>query len=1011
MLLQFDPDQSEPESTEAGSDEEMGPVDEEATTVFFGRNIFKIELIGLEYLTLPSPMFRTGFQPTNQLLITKLKRLEVDLSPNRRCDWALRLVCKELADRASLLELRINAHGSAIWGVKVDEEMDEMFEILTIVRGVGSVVFNDPTMSTSTSRKEGFWVHTMRSASTPSASTAEQLRARPTPKIALSTPTPEGQMDNMETTAFYQSTPAPYEIDIRTFRTPNRHTPSSRDQDEQNATHSSTGTSAVHHEEVAFTRPDHVVIVRIIKSRDSPHLMLRTKPTSTSKRKSSSLFLYRGPSTALIASLCNPVHPAKPHVTTQQATMVRTRQSASNVDNSTSAARPSRATIASVPDTEQSVQENALTLIPITHPSDPQKAGARGSYKIPIEMGFRDVLRWGSRRSATEKSDRERGEVSGRLHRQFGERVDIYEEAKDEEGKTVEEKMADGGAGVVDEIHPRIKIEVTEEVHDTDDGLESHITVKEEVAIQPMTKNESTGSISDMGDGPDSPPTVKTKMPDVKNNKRRKMPARDRVTTLRDAIRALDKSDDDSEPDKGNVQRRHILWSNHNTDRELQDYDKDIKRQKRYDSDDSKMELQTKQSLLTDSSASSDDESLTDNEIPNSRGSRTPLLTTPGQSGRKTTSSTREITWLDPLDRMKMLEQRRRKAVQAPKKPKEFRPMSETTKIAHWPESMMSIGPTDHPSRGITSEMAIKMVQERERTNEEACMLEYSAILLARLFSPDTIANLLRGCHRYSILVHDEWSNPAQQTSRFELLNRGEQIPEVVKELVNAYVTADTAVEKSLGVFVGSAIKLYRQAVFARKLQDACNQITQERGEFWRFIQQWTAGPAGVTFTPMTAELTRFVIQTVTGQTIGQLGTTEWGKRRSRFTGIRRQGNGLNALIDVCTPAVCLLVAAMAGPMKQTLQKSDCGAFLEEFVGKTLDLVPEYKTCFKELNERLWQPIMKRHQLPHIRLLNTEVLNQAFTEEKLQSELYKKSVRYWLEIGGKIEWLEKQKWR
>ncbi|KAL8639130.1 MAG: hypothetical protein Q9226_008911, partial [Calogaya cf. arnoldii] len=440
------------------------------------------------------------------------------------------------------------------------------------------------------------------------------------------------------------------------------------------------------------------------------------------------------------------------------------------------------------------------------------------------------------------------------------------------------------------------------------------------------------------------------------------------------------------------------------------DYDKDIKRQKRYDSDDSKMELQTKQSLLTDSSASSDDEFLTDNEIPNSRGSRTPVdreprpVTTPGQSGRKTTSSTRRIRWIDPLDQMKMLEQRRRKATQATQTPKELNPVSETTKIAQWPESMMAIGLTDHPSRGIISEKAIKMVQERERTNEEACKLEHYAILLARLFSPDTIANLLHGCHRYSILVHDESSNPAQQTSRFEQLNMGEQIPEVVKELVNAYVAADTAVEKSLGVFVGNAINLYRQAVFARKLQDACNQITQERGDFWRFIQQWTAGPAGrITNTPMTAELTRWVIETVTGQTIRQFGIKEWGKLRSHFTGIRRLGNGLHALIDVVTPAVCLLLVTMAGPVTQTLQRSVCGAILEEFVIKILQLVPEYKTCFEELNERLWEPIMKRHQLPHIRLLNTEVLKLGFTKQELQRELYKKSVRYWLEIDEKAK--------
>ena len=129
--------------------------------------------------------------------------------------------------------------------------------------------------------------------------------------------------------------------------------------------------------------------------------------------------------------------------------------------------------------------------------------------------------------------------------------------------------------------------------------------------------------------------------------------------------------------------------------------------------------------------------------------------------------------------------------------------MSETTKIAQWPESMMSIGPTDHLSRGITSERAIKMVQERERTKKEAYTLEYYAILFARLFSPDTIAKLLRGCHRYSILVHDDSSNAAQQTSRFELLNMGEQIPELVKELVNAYIAADTAVETNLGISVG----------------------------------------------------------------------------------------------------------------------------------------------------------------------------------------------------------------
>ncbi|KAL8853696.1 MAG: hypothetical protein Q9221_001507 [Calogaya cf. arnoldii] len=667
--------------------------------------------------------------------------------------------------------------------------------------------------------------------------------------------------------------------------------------------------------------------------------------------------------------------------------MTRTRQSASNVDNSTSAARPSRAAIASVPDTEQSVQENTLTLIPITHPSDPQKAATRGSYKIPstlhdsLSKFLNPDLKWGFVMCCVggQNEVRLRSRIAS-VEKYLDDytvnsenEVDRHEEAKDDEGKIVEATKANRGAGVV-EIHPRIKNEVTEEVHDTDDGLKSHITIREEVTIHPMKKSEKTGSIGDTRDRLDSHPTVKAETPDVGDNKRRKMPARDRATTLRDAIRALDESEDDLDPDKVN------------------DNERNIKRQKRYDSDDSKMELQKEQSHLTDSSASSGDESLTDNEIPNSRGSRTPVdresqpVTTLGQSGRKKDSSPRRRRRIDPVDHVKILEQKRRKAARAPKKPKDFKPMSETTKIAQWPESMMSIGPTDHLSRGITSERAIKMVQERERTKKEAYTLEYYAILFARLFSPDTIANLLRGCHRYSILVHDDSSNAAQQTSRFELLNMGEQIPELVKELVNAYIAADTA------------------AVFARKLQGACNQITNQRGEFWRFIRQWTAGPAGrVTFTPMTAELTRFVIETVTGQTIRQFGTREWGKRRSHFTGIRRQGNSLHALVDICTPAVCLLVATMAGNVTQTLKISDCGATLEEFVGEIMELVPEYKTCFKELNERLWKPIMERHQLPHIRLLDTEVLNLGFTKQELQSELYKKSVRYWLEIDDKAK--------
>ncbi|KAL8848266.1 MAG: hypothetical protein Q9221_006704 [Calogaya cf. arnoldii] len=158
LLMQMEPDQSGPEHghyDEAGNDEQMGPVDvrlfvvckqvyEEATTVFFGQNTFRIQLIGSEYLSLPSPMFRTDFQPTDQSLIAKLKRIDVVVRPGRKCDWALKLVCRELANRASLKEVKINIYPFVDRDTD-DETIDEMFEIFTTVRGVGNVVINDST--------------------------------------------------------------------------------------------------------------------------------------------------------------------------------------------------------------------------------------------------------------------------------------------------------------------------------------------------------------------------------------------------------------------------------------------------------------------------------------------------------------------------------------------------------------------------------------------------------------------------------------------------------------------------------------------------------------------------------------------------------------------------------------------------------------------------------------------------------------------------------------------------
>ncbi|KAL8789312.1 MAG: hypothetical protein Q9213_001235 [Squamulea squamosa] len=154
-LLQMEPDQSGPRDSDSDSDELIEPVDvrifvvckqiyEEATTVFFGHNRIRIELVGQEYSKLPSPMFRTGFRPTDQALITKLKKIHLELTAGRSCEWALQRVCHELASRARLNEIKVIAHGYTDPGTEADKKVDRLLEILTAIRGVKSVIFDEP---------------------------------------------------------------------------------------------------------------------------------------------------------------------------------------------------------------------------------------------------------------------------------------------------------------------------------------------------------------------------------------------------------------------------------------------------------------------------------------------------------------------------------------------------------------------------------------------------------------------------------------------------------------------------------------------------------------------------------------------------------------------------------------------------------------------------------------------------------------------------------------------------
>ena len=155
----MEPDQSAPgpQPRYPWSDRTKGPVDvrifmvckqvyEEASDVFFRHNTIKIRLIGDDFLGLPSPMFRTGFQPINQALISKLRRIELDITSGCQCVWALRRVCLELANRTRLKEVRINTCEVVLPDSDLDPVIDDACDVLMTLRGVGSITFTEPSV-------------------------------------------------------------------------------------------------------------------------------------------------------------------------------------------------------------------------------------------------------------------------------------------------------------------------------------------------------------------------------------------------------------------------------------------------------------------------------------------------------------------------------------------------------------------------------------------------------------------------------------------------------------------------------------------------------------------------------------------------------------------------------------------------------------------------------------------------------------------------------------------------
>ncbi|KAL8670445.1 MAG: hypothetical protein Q9168_005026 [Polycauliona sp. 1 TL-2023] len=570
--------------------------------------------------------------------------------------------------------------------------------------------------------------------------------------------------------------------------------------------------------------------------------------------------------------------------------------------------------------------ENSLTLIPITYASDTQKPGLGGLYRIPPELykslseSLNPNSKWGFVMCCVGGQDGVQLEnriasVKTYLEWFVGEskKESGNEEIENDEEKVVKAEMPGRDVDVTIEIGPRTKHDRSGSIDAKDDELGRHTVTKAQVA---------------------------------ENSKRRKATAIDRkATRLRDAIRALENSDDGSDSEN----------------------ERKLKRQKHHRSDQTQLDVQLEQSNPS-TIEESDELLLSKSQV------QVPLC--------KATT-------------MKQADANR---------PKQGTSGAPRTLADQWPEVVLSIGPTDGSQEGLTSKRAIELAIKRGREKGWDDNLKYYAAFFARLFSPDTIATLLHGCKKYAIAVlaelpttvDDEWaklefSRSAQRTTTCEgPIMMEQEIPAELKELLDTYKVAE-AEDRSYGVSVGVALRYYRYALFARKFVEIREQIIDQKGKAWDYLWQWTL-TVGRGRTGWTDELCRFIVEQLHGQSRSDTGKREWMSRMSYLGRLRRKGDNLVMLMELCTPAICLLIGMSHGEVAKTAQG------LHHLTNEILEILPEFNVLFQELNERLWQPMMRREKLPSIRLLSLK-----HDEDGLKKVLEKKSMRYWLEFEDRPE--------
>ncbi|KAL8848268.1 MAG: hypothetical protein Q9221_006706 [Calogaya cf. arnoldii] len=392
----------------------------------------------------------------------------------------------------------------------------------------------------------------------------------------------------------------------------------------------------------------------------------------------------------------------------------------------------------------------------------------------------------------------------------------LHKQETNDERNRIKKEETNQGLGVTIEIHPPARKTVYNSIHNVEDEIDDKAKVE--------TKRQDT----DKEKHQESPEKErgKTKMKDqtsdsevTEHKKRRKMPTKSHnVTELRNAIKALKDSDDTSESDNylGSKRRK--------------------KRVKLQDSDQAQLEIQLGQSLSTDSSAKSENRSDSDSQDSTLRTPRTPII-----KRRRTRAEVEGGSGVSfPLEREK------RKDSDGKAKPKQTGHYSTSWRERYrgkylgnrhmhlWPAVMVPIGFADNPHSAMTSERAIRMVEAHAKERGLKSFEKYAAFF-ARLFIPDTLANLRLGCQRYTTVMATTTEAVASHPTCDAKVPKMEGVPTVIQDLVKAYIAADNR-EETYGVFVGIALNFYHQALFGQEHARIRTQVNKMEGKPWGFI-------------------------------------------------------------------------------------------------------------------------------------------------------------------------------